>query len=76
MTDGAFCLFSFVENVMAAFNLLPNHNKTTLQGFVSQYFTGPGEELEKWDPPDFVKLYVYVNMFIHDNFRLQQDCYA
>jgi hypothetical protein len=33
-----------------------NHSRETLKQFVSQYFSGPGEELEHWEPPDFVKL--------------------
>lgn len=49
------------DTIIMAFNSLLNHSRETLKRFVSQYFSGPGEELEHWEPPDFVKLPSFLN---------------
>ncbi|CAG2197877.1 TREH [Mytilus edulis] len=63
--DGkTFVDMSMKENpdvIISAFNNLTNQSRTTLKNFVSQYFTGPGEELETWAPTDYVKLPLFLN---------------
>ncbi|XP_048254050.1 trehalase-like isoform X2 [Haliotis rufescens] len=43
------------DTVLRAFDAMQTNNGSQIQGFLDQYFEGPGTEFEEWTPGDYVE---------------------